>query len=85
MGLDPKSFGLTSGIFWGGFLLVFTLISVNTGFGVEFLNLVVTLYPGYEISYVGSLIGLAYGFFDGLIGCYIFAWLYNKLEKKFSK
>ncbi|MBD3155256.1 MAG: hypothetical protein GF368_01210 [Candidatus Aenigmarchaeota archaeon] len=60
------------------------MISVITGFGTEFLVLIKSIYPGYEISYLGSLVGLAYGFFDGLFGCYIFAWLYNKFEKKFG-
>ena len=32
---------------------------------------------GYNISASGSIIGLAWGFVDGLIGGAIFAWLYN--------
>jgi membrane associated rhomboid family serine protease len=31
---------------------------------------------------VGSLIGLAWGLLDGLIGGAIFAWLYNRLAAK---
>ena len=85
MPLNAKAFGLAAGIFWGLILLVLTLISVNTGYASELLNLVASIYPGYNVSYMGSVIGLVYGFVDGLIGCYVFAWLYNKLEKKKKK
>ena len=37
------------------------------------------IYRGYNISALGSVIGLAWAFFDGLIGGAIFAWLYNLL------
>jgi len=43
------------------------------------------IYIGYNISLTGSLIGLLWGFFDGMIGGAIFAWLYNLLSNKFSK
>ena len=37
------------------------------------------IYRGYNISYLGSVFGLIWGFFDGLIGGAIFAWLYNHI------
>lgn len=37
------------------------------------------IYRGYEITLLGSFIGLVWGFLDGLIGGAIFAWLYNQL------
>jgi len=37
------------------------------------------------MSPLGSLIGLVWGFVDGLIGGAIFAWLYNLLAARFSK
>jgi len=80
--LNPKRFGLAAGILWGLCLSVITLISVGTGYGTEFLNMIASIYPGYGISLLGSVIGLVYGFIDGFIGLYIFAWLYNWLGKK---
>ena len=37
------------------------------------------IYRGYNISPVGGLFGLLWGFVDGLVGGAIFAWLYNLL------
>ena len=42
------------------------------------------MYRGFNISPVGSIIGLVWGFFDGLISGAIFAWLYNWLTSQFS-
>ncbi len=41
-------------------------------------------YRGYNISATGSVIGMVWGFFDGAIGGFIFAWLYNLLADKLS-
>ena len=43
------------------------------------------LYRGFNISPLGSVIGLAWAFFDGLIGGLIFAWLYNLLSGQSGK
>ncbi len=82
MPLNPKAFSLTAGIIWGLALLVLTLISVGTGFAAMFLNVIASIYPGYSISLLGSIIGLIYGFADASIGFYIFARIYNWLETK---
>ena len=41
-----------------------------------------SIYRGYRTGPIGSLIGLAWGLIDGLIGGAIFAWLYNLLSSK---
>ena len=35
------------------------------------------VYRGFDISPLGSVIGLAWGLADGLIGGALFAWVYN--------
>jgi hypothetical protein len=45
-------------------------------------TLISKFYIGYSITPIGSLLGLVWAFFDGLIGGAIFAWLYNKLSSK---
>lgn len=82
MALNPKAFGLAAGVFAAVVLFLVTLISVSTGYGAAFLDVMVSIYPGYSITYVGAIVGLIYGFIDGFVGCYIFAWLYNYFEKK---
>ena len=75
--LDPKRFGLTCGVLAAFVLFIVTLISASNGYGAAFLEIFVSIYPGFKITTAGSFVGLIYGFIDGFIGGYIFAWLYN--------
>ena len=81
MMLDAKKFGLAGGIFWGLCMFIMTLVCMFTGYAMQFLILMADIYPGYTISGFGSIVGLIYGFLDGFIGLFVFAWLYNKLVK----
>lgn len=80
MKLETKRVALTGGIVWAAALLLTTLVSIWTGLFTNFLNVIASLYPGFNISYVGSVIGAVYGFFDVFIGVYIFAWAYKKIK-----
>jgi len=82
MGLDAKNFGLAGAILFGAVMFILTIISAATGYANQFLMLVSTIYPGYTVTYLGSLVGLIYGVIDGFIGCYIFVWIYNWLEEQ---
>ncbi len=77
MKLNVKAFGLTCGLVWGIaiFLLVWWIILLDGATG--FPTPIARVYRGFSISPLGSLVGLAWGFADGLIGGLIFAWLYN--------
>ena len=82
MKLNVKSFALTCGLIWGLGLLFITwwiILFEGSTYQVSFIGRV---YRGYNISFIGSLFGLIWGFFDGLIGGAIFAWLYNFLSHK---
>ena len=82
MKLNVKSFALTCGLIWGLGLLFITwwiILFEGSTYQVSFIGRV---YRGYNISFIGSLFGLLWGFFDGLIGGAIFAWLYNFLSNK---
>jgi len=77
---NVKAFALTCGILWALAVFLMTWWVYLAGGG----NTLMTLgrfYIGYSISPLGSVIGLIYGFVDGLIGGAIFAWLYNRLAK----
>lgn len=82
MKLDVKAFALTCGIIWGlGLFIITWWIIIFEGQAPAespppFLGLV---YRGYRFTATGSFIGLAWAFFDALIGGVIFAWLYNRL------
>lgn len=81
-GIRPKVAGLALGVFWGGTLFLWTLISVMTGYSREFLMLLSSVYPGYEITLTGSVIGLVYGSLDGFVTGYVFAWIYVILAQR---
>lgn len=81
MKLDVKAFALAGGLVWGlGVLCLTWWIIVFEGASGDptFLG---RIYRGYSITPVGSVIGLAWAFVDGLIGGAVFAWLYNRLAR----
>ncbi|NGX57143.1 MAG: hypothetical protein K940chlam3_00026 [Chlamydiae bacterium] len=80
MELNAKAFGLAGGILWGVSMFIMTWLSLWTGYGALFLDAMMGIYPGFEISPVGSFIGLAYGFIDGVVGLFILGWLYNRFR-----
>ena len=43
------------------------------------------VYRGFNISPIGSVIGLIWAFADGAIGGAIFAWLYNLISSRFPR
>jgi len=75
--LDAMALALAGGILWG-LTVFFTAILGMYWLGVEPLSHILSMYPGYESTWTGAFIGLAFGFLDAFIGSYIFAWLYNK-------
>jgi hypothetical protein len=82
MKLDIKAFSLSCGLIWGFgiFCLTWWIIAFEGATGQ--MTLLGHLYRGYNVSPVGSLIGLLWAFPDGLIGGAIFAWLYNLFAAK---
>lgn len=85
MKLNVKAFGLAFGLVWGVglFLLTWWIIAFEGTTGE--VTMIGRLYRGYSITPIGSVIGLVWAFFDGLIGGLIFAWLYNLLAEKCIK
>lgn len=85
MTLNVKAFALTCGIIWGFGVLLFAWWPMWVGSANEFSSSTLKfIYVGFNYTYLGGIIGLVWGFCDGLIGGALFAWLYNKLVGKFS-
>ena len=80
--LHPVSFGLAFGILWGAATLLVGILAFAFGWGGPFVNVLGSLYVGYEPTILGSLVGGVWGLIDGFIGGFILAWLYNLLAKK---
>lgn len=79
MKLNIRAFSLTCGIIWGLGLFCLTWWIIAFDGATAEPTLIGRLYRGYTISPAGSVVGLIWAFFDGLIGGAIFAWLYNKI------
>lgn len=85
MKLDLKALALTCGIFWGALLLILSLGDmIWSGYGEEILEIAASIYPGYDgPAGVGPMIIVTlYGLVDGMIGGFIFGWLYNSFAAR---
>ena len=82
MKLNIKAFAFACAIVWGLLVLLVTWRIILFEGATGEVTLLGHIYRGYNISMVGSLIGLAWAFVDGLIFGAIFAWLYNLLAGK---
>ena len=82
MKFNVKASAMACGIIWGLglFLLTWWIIAFDGATGEA--TLIGRVYRGYTISPLGSVIGLAWGLVDGLVGGAVFAWLYNVLAAK---
>ena len=78
--LSIKSVTFAAAVLWGASILVVSLANlIWPDYGYDFLLMVSSIYPGYDVSAnIGSVIvGTLYALLDGAIGGFIFAWLYN--------
>jgi hypothetical protein len=78
MRLDGKAFALTCGVFWGVTILFATAWLLLFGFQGHLMQQLDHFYFGYSVSWGGAVIGGIWGFFDGCICGFVFAWLYNR-------
>jgi hypothetical protein len=85
MRLSLKAFALTCGLMWGFGLFFLTWWIIAFEGATKEATYIGLVYRGYNISPLGSVLGLVWGFFDALIGGAIFAWLYNWLRGCLSK
>lgn len=82
MKLSIKSLALTAAIFWGAALLIVGGANLMfPGYGLSFLEVIGSVYPGYQpgTGLSSVMVGSLYGIVDAGIGGAIFAWLYNFL------
>jgi len=87
MRIDIKALSLTVAIVWGGSILLIGLANLMwTSYGVAFLEVAASIYPGYRgSSSLGQVIvGSLYGLVDGFMGGLILGWIYNLFVPKGS-
>ena len=80
MKLNVKAFTLTVGLIWAGAVLTVGLTNlIWNGYGVAFLQVVASIYPGYEGSATAGnlVIATLYALVDGGFSGLVFAAIYN--------
>ncbi len=86
MKLNVLAFGLACGLIWGlGLFIITWWIIAFDGQQPGDTLVLGRIYRGYEITTMGSLLGLLWGLCDGFIGGAIFAWLYNLLATRLGR
>jgi hypothetical protein len=82
MKLEVKAFALTCAVVWGlGLPLLTWWIMAFDGPSPN-PTWIGHIYRGDNLTFVGSLVGAVWAFFDGLVGGAIFAWLYDFIEAR---
>ena len=82
MRLNVKAFALTCGLIWGLGLFLLTWWIIAFEGSTKEITLIGQVYRGFNISPLGSVIGLIWALVDGMIGGAIFAWLYNLIAAR---
>jgi hypothetical protein len=80
MRLSVKGLALATGILWGGCILLVGIVNLAApSYGVAFLQMASSIYPGFHNThtFLDVLVGTGYGLVDGGIGGAILALLYN--------
>jgi hypothetical protein len=71
---------ITVAILWGGAVLLCGIANlIWPSYGLAFLQLAASIYPGYHAtrSLGGVLVGTGYAILDGAVAGLLFGWLYN--------
>ncbi len=75
--LHKRAFGFALGSAVGVAFAGATVIALLRGRGDEALSLLVHYFAGYEVSWSGALVGLAWGFVVGFVGGWFIAFVRN--------
>lgn len=80
MQLNVKGLGLAFGVTLALIVFVLGLTAQFLEWGGEYVDLMGTMYLGYEATIVGSVIGAIWGFIEGYIIGALLAYFYNKFS-----
>jgi hypothetical protein len=81
LALNAQAWGISVGLLFGGGLFLATNLLVIKGGPLmgRHLTLLGQFFPGYRVSFVGSLIGFVYAFVVGWVVGRIVGAVYNRL------
>jgi hypothetical protein len=75
-----KAIAIAAGVLWGGAILLLGVINLaSPSFGLSFLQVISSVYPGFHVSRtIGDVLtGTVYALIEGAIAGLAFGWLYN--------
>lgn len=78
--LDAKAMALSIGIVWSALIFLSAFMAM-LGWAVDMVDVLGSLYIGYQATFAGAIIGALWAFIDGYVGGLIVVWLYNKFAK----
>ncbi len=87
MKLNLKALTVTFAILWAGVLFVVGVANIVwSGYGMAFLQMMASIYPGYAASgsFGDVIVGSLYALVDGAIMGLILSGLYNFMAGRFS-
>lgn len=82
MRMNIKALAIALGVIWSASVLLVGLAhQLWPGYGLAFLDLAASLYPGFhpDGGWVAVIVGSLYALVDGAIGGAVIAWLYNTM------
>ncbi len=88
MKLSVRALTIVSSLLWGGGVLLVGLVNLaSPSYGVAFLQMVSSVYPGFHAAgTVGDvLVGTIYALVDGAVCGLLFGWLYNGFATGWSR
>jgi hypothetical protein len=81
--------GLTLGVIWAVLVLLVGIANlIFPAYGVAFLQIVDSIYPGYHFGrwgFGGVIVATLYAALDGFVLGVVVAWLYNLFGKSMKK
>lgn len=75
--LKVCAFGCALGFTWALGVLIMGWLAWLTGWGAQMVNLIGSVYIGYQANWWGPIVGAIWGFVDWFISGVIIAWVYN--------
>lgn len=81
--LHALNFGLAGGIVTGLCIFLTTIMTAVWGLFPLYTSIIEDIYGfiGFSATVGGAFLGAVYGFIDGFIAVWVFALIYNKLQK----
>jgi hypothetical protein len=85
MELRVRAFGLAIGMFWGLAILLGTWWMLIVEAQGTIFSKISLFYIGYEVSWIGGIIGFLWSFVYGFIAGALIAWFYKIFCRKLYK